>query len=378
MRNLWNVMVWLHRWIALTLGAFVVVVSVSGSFIAFEGQLVRARNARLPRAEIPASGPVRLPLDTILARARALGPIGNLTLPDAEGRAVVATMPDEHEVFLSPYTGAVLGTRTRAQRHAGFVGGFMRANHAVHTSLMVPKIGNKVVVWSTIASVVLVLGGLYLWWRDKIWRLRTASSWKRINFDLHHLLGIATFVVLLLMTVTGVIMHFPLASRAIRALDRERPTAATRQPPPAADMAPVSLDRAASAGLAALPGSTLRTINIPPDTQWPLLLGLRLSEDRTPLGSSRVAVDRWTGAVLSVRSSRTAGLGTRINNLQRPLHTGTVLGLPTQIIWFLGCWVLVSQAVTGFLMWWHGRPARKAEAARKKMARAAPAAPASA
>ncbi len=361
-----NFMVWLHRWIALTLGAFIVVVSVSGSFIAFEGQLVRARNAKLQRAEIPASGSARLPLDSVLARARALGTIGSLTLPDGEGRAVVATMPDEHEVYLNPYTGAVLGTRTRAQRHAGVVSGFMRANHVIHTSLMTRKIGNQVVVWSTIASVVLVLGGLYLWWRDKLWRLRLAASWKRINFDLHHLLGIATFVVLLLMTVTGVIMHYPLAGRAIGKLDRVRSSdpAQPAQPSPLTPM--VSLDSAARASLAALPGSVLSAISIPPDTRWPLLLVRHFPEDRAPGGGSRVLIDRWTGAVLSVHSTRTAGLGTRINNLQRPLHTGDVLGLPTQIIWFLGCWVLVSQAVTGVLMWWHGRPARKAAAARNR------------
>ena len=78
-----------------------------------------------------------------------------------------------------------------------------------------------------------------------------------------------------------------------------------------------------------------------------------------------------TSGACSVNSTRTEGLGTRINNLQRPLHTGGFLGAPTQVIWFLGCWVLVAQAVTGFLMWWHARPARKAEAARKLKAAAA-------
>jgi len=368
-----NLIVWLHRWVSLILGVFIVLISVTGAVIVIEGPIGRALDGDIFNATIPASGPVRMPLDSIMASARTRGGVGSLALPETEGRVVVASMTGGGEVFVSPYTGEVLGSRTPQQRNAGFIRGFFRVNGAIHTSLLGKAVGTQVVVWSTIASVFLILGGIYLWWQDKVWRVRLSASWKRINFDLHHLLGIATFVVLFLITATGVAMHYSIIGRAIAKLDRfsDPAPAPARQSQPAPEAPTVSLESAARAGLAAVPGSALHTISIPTDSKRPISIGLNYPDNFTRGGDSRVYVDRWTGGVLFVQSSRTAGLGTKLNNLTGPLHTGNVFGAPTQVIWFLGCWVLVAQAVTGFLMWWHARPARKAEAARKLKAAAA-------
>ena len=360
-----NFIVLLHRWVALILGAFIVLISVTGSLIVIAGPVDRALNAEADNAAIPTARSARLPLDSLMASARSRGEVGSLRLPEGTGREVIASMTNGGEVFVNQYTGQVLDDRIVQQRNAGFVRAFFRVNGAIHTSLLGKAIGTQVVVWSTIASVFLILAGIYLWWRDKVWRVQLAASWKRINFDLHHLLGIATFVVLFLMTVTGVMMHYPIAGRAIGKLDRfsDPAPAPTPQSQAASGTPTVSLETAVRAGLGALPGSALAGIAVPADTKRPISIQLRYPENSG--GQSRVWIDRWTGAVLFVQSSRTAGLGTRINNLTGPLHTGSIFGLPTQVIWFIGCWVLVAQAVTGFLMWWHARPARKAEAARK-------------
>ena len=53
-------------------------------------------------------------------------------------------------------------------------------------------------------ALILTLTGLILWWREKIWRVKTDASWKRINFDLHHALGLFAALVVLIMTLTGV------------------------------------------------------------------------------------------------------------------------------------------------------------------------------
>ena len=126
----------------------------------------------------------------------------------------------------------------------------------------------------------------------------------------------------------------------------------------------VSLEDAARASLAALPWSALGSIGVSADARRPISIGRRLPEDHSPGGRSKIYVDRWTGAVLLVRSTRQLGLGTRINNAQRPLHTGEIFGTPSLVIWFAASLVMAVQAVTGFLMWWNNRPARKAAAAR--------------
>jgi uncharacterized iron-regulated membrane protein len=94
------------------------------------------------------------------------------------------------------------------------------------------------------------------------------------------------------------------------------------------------------------------------DDKNPAVLAMRFPEDRTPAGRSRVFVDRYTGAILAKVSTRDAQLGTRIDNLKRSLHTGDILGKPTEAIWLLAVIALASQVVTGFLMWWNARKGR--------------------
>jgi len=365
-----NAIVVLHRWIALILGLFIALVSITGSIIVVEGPLDRLLHPDLFTVPIPASGTARVTLDSLMASAGTRGAVTRLVLAEADGRSVLAQLTrGAGEVFLNPYTGAVIGQRTLAERNAGFTA----RNHSLHVTLMARAAGNQVVVWSTIAALFLVVGGLYLWWQDKIWRVRFAASWKRINFDLHHALGLFTFIVLFLMTATGVTMHYPIFGRFFSRLDRGAPAAPAPAPQslPAPGAAMVSLEAAAGASQAALPGSELGSIGVPADTARPISIGRRFPEDRSDGGRSRIFVDRWTGRVLHVSSSRDARLGARLNAAQRPLHTGEILGPPTEVIWFVASLVLAAQAVTGTLMWWHGRPARKAEAARTARERSA-------
>jgi uncharacterized iron-regulated membrane protein len=105
-------------------------------------------------------------------------------------------------------------------------------------------------------------------------------------------------------------------------------------------------------------------IQAPPGGNAPAAIALRFPEDHTPGGRSRLFVDRYRGTVLLKASTREAGLGTSLNNLKRSLHTGDVLGKPTEAIWFLAAIALAVQGVTGVLMWWNARAGRAAQRAR--------------
>ena len=80
---------------------------------------------------------------------------------------------------------------------------------------------------------------------------------------------------------------------------------------------------------------------------------MRYPEDHTPAGRSRVYIDRNNYTVLATNSTRDAQIGTRLDNLKRSLHTGDVFGKVSSAIWFLATLVMVSQIITGVLMWWY-------------------------
>jgi uncharacterized iron-regulated membrane protein len=73
-----------------------------------------------------------------------------------------------------------------------------------HMNLLAGSVGQWVVFAATFASVLLQLGGLYLWWPAKSLRLRTGRGWWRTSYDLHNLVGVVALLVMLLLAATAV------------------------------------------------------------------------------------------------------------------------------------------------------------------------------
>jgi uncharacterized iron-regulated membrane protein len=71
---------------------------------------------------------------------------------------------------------------------------------------------------------------------------------------------------------------------------------------------------------------------------------------------SRVHVDQYSGAVLAVKSTRTARAGQRLLDLNFPIHTGAILGTAGQLLAIIASAGFGMQLVTGVLVWWKRRP----------------------
>jgi uncharacterized iron-regulated membrane protein len=345
-----------HRWLALVVAVFLVVVAVSGGLLVLEGPVSRAR-----QPHVVAAG-TRLPLDTLVQRARAAtggGDVEMMTLGDSPDLAwgVVLSPTSgqgsdgETDVLVNPYTGAILRTPPGPDPLVAF----MRKVHLLHTQLLGGRVGNAIVVAVTFVALFLVLSGIVIWWRDKLWRVSTSGSWKRTNFDLHHSLGIFSAVVLLIITSTGLWVRYATVDEWMQKLNRSPKPAVPSQPAAEAGMPLLSLDSIAALARAAVPGAAIMNIQLPPGPKRPAMVQLKYPEDHTPAGRSRVFVDKYRGTVLLAMSTRTAEAGQHMIDIKRSLHTGDIYGLPTQILWMLGAFLLATQAVTGVLMWWNAK-----------------------
>jgi uncharacterized iron-regulated membrane protein len=344
-----------HRWAAILALAFIVLLGITGSALVFEGAMDRGLDPGLwhvrPRAR-------RVPLDTLIAHARVVvpgPPATGVTLSPIPDRADVV-QSGINQIFVDPYTGQVLGHRTVVEWNRTLP----RRLHVLHVTLMSGRIGGEIVAIATIVSLLLVLSGIYLWWRDKIWRVRWSASWKRVVFDLHHQLGVVAAIVLVLITTSGLVIHYETLDNLVYRLDRTPPDEIRGQATPAASAASISVDSLDAVARRTLPGASVMFLTLPPKRDEPFVAAMRFPEDHTPGGRSRVYVDRYTGAVLGVENMRRAQVGTQIGNRIRSIHTGDVFGKPTEVVWLLATLALVGQAVTGFLMWWNGRRSRGA------------------
>ncbi|MES2178912.1 MAG: PepSY-associated TM helix domain-containing protein [Gemmatimonadota bacterium] len=350
-----NSLLVLHRWVALVTSIVILIVALTGSSLVFEGAIDRGLNPHLWRVT-PAAAP--LSLDTLARRAQAAVPgaaITGFVVAQADDRAYFVQAPPI-QIFIDPYTAVVLGTRAQAD----FNKSLPRRLHVLHTTLMAGDAGGTIVMIVTLAALLLTISGVVLWWTDKLWRIRWSASWKRIVFDLHHALGIAASLVLFTITASGAVIHSRAAGDAIARLDARPRAAVPKQPATDSGARQLSFDSLAQVARGAIPGASLSLLSAPEKTTLPVVVALKFPEDRTPGGRSRVYVDRFRGTVLLAESSREAERGTAINNVMRSVHTGDLLGKPTEAVWLIAALVLASQSISGFLMWWNGRGARAA------------------
>lgn len=352
----------LHRWLALVTGIPLTLIAVSGAVTGLEGPVAAAHATRV----VPGARP--LPLDSLGALAIAASGGGSVAAV-SPGRAADQAIGFEisngertTDLLLNPYTGAPV----EADRSGESLQRTLQKIHRFHTSLLAGNRGKAVVGVVTLAALGLVLTGLILWWRDRQWRIQWSASWKRITFDLHHALGIVASSILLLLTATGAwIAYADTINPLLERLDRT-PPAAGAQPafvPPDSGATMISLDSMVALAHTVVPGAPVLLVVRPTDA--PTVIALRYPEDHTPGGRSRVYLDGYRGTVLQYVNTRTSGWGSRLIQRQRPLHTGDTFGPVSQLVWALAALVLASQAVTGILMWWNGRRARRATLVRQ-------------
>ena len=345
-----------HRWTAIAVSVFLLGTALSGAALVFEGAIDRGLHPELWSVSPEAR---RLPIDTIVARVQAKfadGKIASVTMAPERDRAWTMNA-GPLQLFVNPYTGAVNGTRTMEEGQATLA----RRLHLFHVEFFQGNIGRSFVGALSGVALFLVITGMILWWPDKLLRIHTGASWKRINFDLHHLFGIIASLVLIVICASGLVVHYDGLANAIKSLDSAPPAPPPTQPATATPRAP-SFDAIAAAAAAALPEATISFVSIG-SAKTPAAVGMKFPEDRTPAGRTRVFIDRNSDTVLAVISTRNAQIGTRIDNLKRSLHTGDVFGPVSSAIWLLATLAMASQIVTGLLMWWNARRSRRVRTA---------------
>ena len=190
----------MHLLIALIAGAFIVLMSVTGSILAFEPEIDRLLHPHLSRV-------------TPRGKTLSLVEIGDRVSKAYGAEPIVAYLPSQSPieptqvivsrgiVVLDPYTGEVLGLRTRGETFIGLV-------RALHTRLAAGDTGREFVKWSAVVFILSLVSGFWLWWPIKQFRLRAPWRSRTFFFDLHNAVGILALLPLLVLAATGTAIGF--------------------------------------------------------------------------------------------------------------------------------------------------------------------------
>lgn len=366
---------WLHLWLGLASGIVVVIVSITGCIYAFQHEL---SDLTQPYQHIKAeSKPYMLPSELrAIAAKEAFGPQGDtgtnkiigVSYRTAERSAIAAFTHKENgytTIYMNPYSGEVL--KMKALKHD-----FFRFILAGHFYLWLPpKIGQPVVAIFILIFVILLITGLIMWWpkkwnkanRKKSFSIKWSAGKKRVNYDLHNVLGFYAMVLALVLGLTGLVWGFQWFAKSYywtltggKTLPKfERPFSDTTLTKPAMLLAPEDkiyanirkeypvITGSVQIQFAYLPKDPYSVIYNPDDDTY---------YRRQFRYFDRNSLQEMKGGGMYGKTYQQASTGEKIYRMNYDIHVGAIAGLPGKILAFFVSLICASLPITGFYVWW--------------------------
>lgn len=388
-RGVW---VWLHRWLGLALAGFLVVVGLTGSLIAFYPEIDQLFNPRIyelkPGQPLP---PGELAARTETATGLRVTSVSAYRDNQAPWVGVQAASgkpePTYEYLRLEPVTGEEIWRENWGEISEG-IENFMPFIYTLHYALALDEFGMWVL---GIAALVWTLDsfiGFYLtlpprrrtlqarpennvwqrWW--PAWKIRWLASRYKLNFDLHRAGGLWLWGMLLVFAWSSVYMNLSdtVYTWVTRAFMEYRTS--DDVPVRAQAVAKPRLDwRAAQSRADELMAQVARKhefaviqpMGIRFDTQRGVYeYRVRSSRDILDRGGyTRLSFDADTGELRQLLLPTGQYAGNTVTSWLVALHEGNVFGLPYRIfVCVFGVCVAIL-SITGVIIWWKKRQARR-------------------
>jgi uncharacterized iron-regulated membrane protein len=395
MRAFW---VWLHRWTGLAMTAFLVVVGLTGSILAFHNELDRLATPWLYAT--PRDAP-QLDFAALAEKAEALVPQGRVRNIGYRFReqVIVGMTPRQdpatgkpyelgfRQLFLDPWTGEELGRRTPGDLSQGRIN-LMTFIYLLHDALMLGPTGITILgvvalVWTLDCFVGFYLtlpiarGSFWRRWKPA-WLIKWRAGPYRVNFDLHRAGGLWLWPALLVFAWSSVMFDWrPLYDGVMHAFFQyEAPRealealAARQTPKPRLDWrAAQTMGEALMAKEAADRGFAVtqsRALTYLMD-KGVYIMSFRSSLDVDAIhgGNCSVYFDADTGALLRVMLPTGQYAGNTITSWLYALHMGGVFGLPYRIFVCVLGLIIAMLSATGVYIWLKKRRARRLHSRRE-------------
>lgn len=366
----------MHLWLGLSSGLVVFIVALTGSLLVFEKELEPLIDADF-HAVAPAMGGERLSLDRLVATATRQFPGKKPSRvhvePEPDRTVIVALQQSKKakdllSVALNPYTGQIVATR---QEEKAFFPTVLR----LHRYLCLGETG-KVITGISCSLFLIIMGtGLLLWWpnpknRKQRFRIKWDASPKRLNWDLHAVAGFYVLPFVFLIALTGLIWSYKWVNNLLfYAFDGK---------PQAKREAPANLSTAGSGRAAVLEGMYAQTNRLLPHRgritfTYPesdrLSMTVSKVDDEAAISNivNFLYFDKNSGKLIRKRLYADDTNGFKARRVIFPIHTGSLLGWPTQLIALIVALITASLPITGFYIWWGKRSKKKTSVPKRRV-----------
>lgn len=361
---------WFHLWLGLTSGLVFFVMAVTGAIYAFQPELSKLTQ---PYLSVKEESRPYLPVSQLkeIAAKQLPGKEPTRIIYYAANRAATVhfikrgNQPYYWAVFLNPYNGQVLTTRDMDTEFFRFI---LRG----HMYLWLPQqIGKVVVSACTTIFAIITITGLILWWpsnknaRKSSFRVKWQASPKRLNYDLHKVLGFYASWVLVFIIVTGLAWSFESVMKAEYWLlsggkDRPAPPKFISKKDSGAT-ASLPLDNIVNTATQKYPGIAHYQIRLPDSDSAAVQIIMYLEEGKYA-PADNLYYNQYTAKPFYANNwgeYANANAGEKANRMTYDIHTGGIAGLPGRILIFFTAIIAASLPITGFYIWWGKKKKRK-------------------
>ena len=365
---------WLHLWLGLSSGLVIFIVGITGCIYVFEREI---RNITQPYQFVKPHDKAFLPPSALREKARAFAfdqlpdtgenRIRSLQYGDA-GRAAIAAYQTRGMgyvmIYLDPYSGQVLRAKVLERD-------FFRIVLDGHFYLWLPKnIGKTIVASSVLIFVVLLVSGLVMWWPkslkkstvDRSFKIKWKANFKRLNYDLHNVLGFYVMLAGLVLALTGLVWGFEWYKKSlywVTSGGRSLPGKEVHRSDTTFVAAATANEASDRLWLQLRPASRNEQGSL--QIQFPLKSDDVISvvtnpEHGTYYRREFSRYDRYSlrelpqTGVFAKTFSKAAGAD-QLNRMNYDIHVGAILGLPGKILAFFASLICGSLPITGFIFW---------------------------
>ena len=367
----------LHRWLGIITGLVVVILSLTGCLFVFHQEISNVvRHDTFYADEVP-TDQQPLPVEQLQAKiADTLNinrlPYGLTTYknPDRNWSAMLykggqeswtyfGSMEVYKTAYINPYTGDIEGIVN--EKHD-----FFQIMKGIHWSLLLATpIGQPIVVWSTVIFLFLLVSGMILWWpkkwnragKQKSFKIKWGSTWRRVNYDLHNVLGFYFLIISLIIGVTGLYWYFPSAKKALHFMgtgeyqlppqEHKEYVSATSPQDGIESPMQVTYRKAWNKN----PEANRISFLSPADSNGTITATI-YPDGQTYYEHFHMNYDQYSAELIAAEDYDSKNAGEKLLAMNYDIHVGAIGGIPGKIIAFLASLVCGSLPITGFIIWW--------------------------
>jgi uncharacterized iron-regulated membrane protein len=366
---------WLHLIAGLSAGLVIAMMAFTGVMLGFERQALALAERDLRATDADAQR-APLPVSRLVAAASAVAgdeaPTRIVVRSDAH-EPLAVTFGRDRTLFVHRTTGAVLGEGAKGLRR------FFAVNEDLHRSLAMKTAGKKITGVANLVFLFIVLSGLWIWIPRVFSRatLRHIMLFKRgvrgraRDYNWHNVLGIWSFVPLVLIVFSGVVISFPWASALVyRALGSEPPK---QQQPSESRSEAVAIDdamfdAAITAAARVEPHWQSISVRLPLSQKKPVSFALDAGSGARPDKRSQLMIDPRSGALVEHKTYASQNGGQKARAWLRWIHTGEAGGIAGQLVATVAsgaavvlAWTGIALALRRFRQWLRQRQQRLVE-----------------